>query len=238
MMRATTYDKRKGELEDYFDRTAVEAWARLTSDAPVSGIRATVRAGRERMRAMLLSWLPADLNGFRLLDAGCGTGMLAIEAARRGADVVAVDISPTLIRLAIERTPCDLGRGSISFRVGDMLDPALGRFDGLVAMDSLIHYDTYDIARALAALAPRIGGAMAITIAPKTPLLSAMHMAGRLFPRANRAPAIVPVSVAGLGNAMLTLPELAHRAIRRHDRVSTGFYISEAIEITRRERHA
>jgi light-independent protochlorophyllide reductase subunit L len=32
-------------------------------DAPVSRIRATVRAGRDRMRATLLDWLPADLRG-------------------------------------------------------------------------------------------------------------------------------------------------------------------------------
>ncbi len=31
--------------------------------------------------------------------------------------------------------------GTIDFRVGDMLDPALGRFDHVVAMDSLIHYN-------------------------------------------------------------------------------------------------
>ena len=49
------------------------------------------------MRDTLLSWLPADMRGQRLLDAGCGTGVLAIEAARRGADVVAVDLSPKLV---------------------------------------------------------------------------------------------------------------------------------------------
>ncbi|MFC6050870.1 magnesium protoporphyrin IX methyltransferase, partial [Methylobacterium hispanicum] len=38
----TTYDARRGELTTYFDRTAADAWARLTSDAPVSRIRATV----------------------------------------------------------------------------------------------------------------------------------------------------------------------------------------------------
>eukprot|EP01036_Dinobryon_divergens_P040068 gene40068-52917_t len=46
-----------GELQTYFDRTAVDAWARLTTDAPVSGIRATVRAGRDAMRNKLLAWL-------------------------------------------------------------------------------------------------------------------------------------------------------------------------------------
>ncbi|EHP90533.1 Mg-protoporphyrin IX methyl transferase, partial [Methylorubrum extorquens DSM 13060] len=77
---STPYLTRRSQLETYFDRTAVEAWSRLTSDAPVSKIRATVRAGRDTMRANLLGWLPADLTGLRLLDAGCGTGALAVEA--------------------------------------------------------------------------------------------------------------------------------------------------------------
>ena len=82
---------------EYFDRTAVDAWNRLTSDAPVNRIRATVRAGRNEMRATLLDWLPRDLRGARLLDAGCGTGVMAVEAARRGAHVVAIDLSPSLV---------------------------------------------------------------------------------------------------------------------------------------------
>ena len=68
-------------VETYFDRTATEVWARLTSDAPVSRVRETVRAGRETMRAKLLATLPADLTGARVLDAGCGTGAMAAELA-------------------------------------------------------------------------------------------------------------------------------------------------------------
>src|SRR5262245_3358486 len=121
---STPYIERRGQIETYFDRTAVEAWARLTSNAPVGRIRATVRAGRDQMRATLLSWLPANLRGKRVLDAGYGTGALAVEAARRGAHVVAIDLSATLVGLARSRMPHDLA-GAVEFRSGDMLDPGL-----------------------------------------------------------------------------------------------------------------
>ena len=83
-LNSASYTDRRGQIEDYFDRTAVKAWEQLTSDAPVGRIRTTVRAGRDKMRATLLSWMPEDLHGRRVLDAGCGTGALAVEAARRG----------------------------------------------------------------------------------------------------------------------------------------------------------
>src|SRR5215470_76005 len=154
-MQSLSYLERRGQLETYFDRTAADAWSKLTSEAPVSRIRATVRAGRDGMRRTLLDWLPGDLRGVRVLDAGCGTGALAAEAARRGACVVAIDLSPTLIGLARQRVACRHGDGSIEFLSGDMLDPGLGRFDHVVAMDSLIHYGLRDKLHALTSLAER-----------------------------------------------------------------------------------
>jgi magnesium-protoporphyrin O-methyltransferase len=102
-MTSIHYEKKRSELLNYFDRTAADAWAKLTSDVPVSGIRATVRAGRDQMRQILLDRLPSDLKGRRVLDAGCGTGALANELAKRGAHVIAIDLSPTLIELAKEK---------------------------------------------------------------------------------------------------------------------------------------
>lgn len=233
-MDTASYIAQRSRLETYFDRTAVEAWSRLTSDAPVSRIRATVRAGRDRMRGTLLSWLPETLQGRRLLDAGCGTGALAIEAARRGADVLAVDVAPTLIRLAQDRTPHDLAPGSVEFRAGDMLDPALGRFDHAVAMDSLIHYRPEDCVEALAALAARTRRSILFTFAPRTPLLAAMHTVGRLFPRGERAPSIQPVAQTTLARLIDAHPRLQAWRQHRTLRIVNGFYTSQALELRAR----
>jgi len=216
----TGYAATRDRVEHYFDRTATAVWERLTSDAPVSGIRATVRAGRDRMRAAMLAELPADLAGARVLDAGCGTGTMAVELARRGAEVVAVDISPSLIAIARDRAPASL---PIRWEAGDMLDPRLGRFDHILAMDSMIYYAVPDIARLLCEAAPRLGGRFVFTLAPRTPALMVMWQVGRLFPRADRSPAMVPHRATDIRRALGTEGRLTEGA-----RVTSGFYISQA----------
>ncbi len=225
------WDRYRGRLETYFDRTAFDAWKTLTTDAPVSGIRATVRAGRTAMREMLLGWLPGDMTGLHLLDAGCGTGALAVEAALRGAHVTAIDISGQLVGIARERAPADLEGGQIDWCVGDMLDPRLGAFDHVIAMDSLIHYPQADIVATIAALAARTRRSIAFTFAPRTPALTVMHTVGKLLPRADRAPAIIPVAAASLSTAFVAaLPGWGQP---RCERISGGFYKSQALELVR-----
>jgi magnesium-protoporphyrin O-methyltransferase len=234
-MNTTAYEQRRSQIEHYFDRTAADAWARLTSNEPVGRIRATVRAGRDTMRNTLLSWLPQDMRGLRLLDAGCGTGALALQAALRGAEVVAIDLSPTLVKLAAERMAAEHPSlpGSVSFLSGDMLSADLGHFDHVVCMDSLIHYDCEQIVQALASLAPRVRRSMAFTFAPRTPLLALMHSAGRLFPRSDRSPSLSPVAYADLQSQLQQHPGLQGWQEARMQRVASGFYTSQAWEWSR-----
>ena len=220
------YLERRAWIGEYFDRTAAAAWKTLTSDAPVSRIRATVRAGRDTMRHTLLAAMPASLNGARILDAGCGTGVLAMDLARRGARVVAIDLSPTLVDHA--RVRAESEGLSIDFRSGDMLDPALGSFDYLIAMDSLIHYDLREILGALASIAPRIGTRMAITVAPRTPVLAALHAVGKLFPQKDRAPRIMPVSESKFRAGLSDSATLRGWSVSGTTRVERGFYRSQA----------
>jgi magnesium-protoporphyrin O-methyltransferase len=231
-MEHSSYLERREQIEHYFDRTAAKAWEVLTSNAPVGRIRRTVREGRDQMRATLLSWLPEDMRGMRLLDAGCGTGALATEAMRRGAHVVAIDLSPTLVQLARERSVNEFQNspGSIEFLAGDMLAPDMGHFDYVVAMDSLIHYDTEDIVKAVHGLTQRTRQAVIFTFAPRTPMLAAMHRIGRLFPRSDRSPSLEPVLQSDLLQGLSAIPELGDWQANRTQRISRGFYKSQAWE--------
>ena len=231
-MTHITYEQRRGQIENYFDRTAAAAWATLTSDAPVGRIRATVRAGRDQMRSTLVSWLGQDLKGKRILDAGCGTGALAVEAARLGAEVVAIDLSPTLVDLARARIPSDVAH-LVEFRSGDMLDKGLGDFDHVVAMDSIIHYRTDDAVNALAQLADRTRQSIVFTFAPRTPLLSIMISVGRLLPRSDRAPWLQPMAEAHIAQLMKAHASLDKWQCARAHKVSSGFYKSKAMEWVR-----
>jgi magnesium-protoporphyrin O-methyltransferase len=229
-MSAISYLNRRSKLQDYFDRTANDAWAKLTSDAPVSGIRATVRAGRDQMRSNLIARLPESLTGKRILDAGCGTGALALELAKKGASVLAIDLSPNLIELAKERIAPD-DRQNIDFRSGDMLDDSLGEFDYVVGMDSMIHYCATDMLVVLEKLAPRVANKIVFTFAPSTLPLEVMIRVGRLFPRKDRAPFIEPISQTKLSKLIDESPWFVDWKIPHTQLVSSGFYKSQLMEL-------
>ncbi|MGY6710474.1 MAG: magnesium protoporphyrin IX methyltransferase [Rhizobiaceae bacterium] len=233
-MSDTAYIRRRGEIRTYFDRTAVEGWKRLAGNGPLSAIRETVRRGRADMRSALLSVLPDDLAGWRVLDAGCGAGAMSVELARRGADVVGIDVAPSIVDFARQSLPADIGPGSILFAAGDMLSADLGRFDAVVAMDSLIHYEPETALAALEKLAARTERQIVFTFAPWSPALGLMHRVGKFFPRGDKSPAIVPVRPDRIATGLAG--RLGGNGWRPGEtlRVSSGFYTSQMMEVTRR----
>ena len=224
-----SYLQKKKSLETYFDKTAFLAWDRLTSELPVSWVRERVRAGRSETLNSLLSLLPNKLDGYRVLDAGCGTGQLTFELANRGANVIGVDISEKLIRLATDRCPKRLA-SKVSFYQGDMLDAQFGSFDFIILMDSLIHYQENDMLKALNQLSIRAERKICFTIVPKTFLLSAKLLLGQIFPKGDKSPAVVPVNQKKLIKSAFEFSNLFSGTFQKVKSVRTGFYAADVLE--------
>lgn len=81
-------------------------------------------------------------DGMRVLDAGCGNGLTAIELAKRyNIDIVGIDSSPKMIEAAGERLAgLTLGAG-VEFRPADVCDlpDDLGMFDLIYTERTLIN---------------------------------------------------------------------------------------------------
>lgn len=127
-------------------------WDRLEAERPATYFEENIALGRRREAAVLRRWLgdalhgltadaepPAggDLTGLRVLDAGCGRGRFALELARAGARVTAVDqvfrFSPQVLR---DRHRLHLGDSSTPTTDTDTgLDLTLADFRDLLLAD-------------------------------------------------------------------------------------------------------
>jgi SAM-dependent methyltransferase len=80
--------------------------------------------------ALVRSYAPRTV-----LDAGCGTGRVAVELARRGVDVVGVDSDPDMIDIARDKAP------DLRWLVADLADLNLtDRFDVVLLAGNVVPY--------------------------------------------------------------------------------------------------
>jgi len=91
-------------------------------------------------------------------------------------------------------------------------------------MDSMIYYNADDVAGLLTRAAPRLAGRFVFTLAPRTPVLMAMFRMGKLFPRADRSPVMIPHRAADIVAALHGRGTLTEAG-----RINSGFYISQAL---------
>ena len=112
-------------------------WVRLTQAQQVIRLDPGMAfgTGTHPTTRMCLRWLaqqPAGKDWGRVLDYGCGSGILAIGAAKFGAtEIDAVDIDPA----AVESTQINAANNHVSLRTGlpDFVDPAQGAYRVVIA---------------------------------------------------------------------------------------------------------
>ena len=124
-----------GNVEKWFDSTA-DYWEQLyrTSNLPADKVLV------ER-RDLAVNFASKYLKpGQRILDAGCGAGVIALELAQRGFQVHGIDIAEKMIQLCNKNfEEAKVKKDQYKFTVGSLMDTQLpdGTFDGILALGVL-----------------------------------------------------------------------------------------------------
>ena len=119
------------------------------------------------------------LRGARVLDVGCGGGLLSEALAKEGAEVTAIDLAPELVKVARLH---GLESGvQVDYRVQsveDLADEQPGAFDAVTCMEMLEHVpDPASILRACATLL-KPGGRLFVSTLNRTPAAFALAIVG------------------------------------------------------------
>jgi len=144
------------------------------------------RFARQRV-ANVMSLLPGDLSGLRVLDLGCGMGTFTVETAKRGARAIGVDLAPAALPHAARIAAAgggDARGGSIAFVRADAakLPFRTHATDLVIAADFTEHLDDETLARVLgeAARVLRPEGRLIVYTPSPSHILERLRVAGIL----------------------------------------------------------
>lgn len=126
---------------------------RVSTACPLPGLdpRAYARwrgsplgATTEELERGLILELLGDVSGRRVLEIGCGDGSLAVELARRGARVTAIDASEAMIDAAQHRAATSATAIDFRVAIADNLPFQSTQFDLVVAVTILCFVENAD----------------------------------------------------------------------------------------------
>lgn len=102
--------------------------------------------------------LLGDVRGKTVLDIGCGTGQNTVVLVRRGAHVIAMDISPELVALA-ERRLRIAGRDEVALKVGSAYDTGIPSqsVDVIFCIYLIHHLDIVEVRKEMRRILARDG---------------------------------------------------------------------------------
>lgn len=120
-----------------------------------------------------------QLRGARVLDVGCGAGLLSEALAREGAEVTAIDLAPDLIKVAkLHRLESGV---EVDYRltpVETLAEEAPGSFDAITCMEMLEHVPDPGAIIAACATLLKPGGRLFLSTLNRTPAAFALAIVG------------------------------------------------------------
>ncbi|XUP35591.1 bifunctional 2-polyprenyl-6-hydroxyphenol methylase/3-demethylubiquinol 3-O-methyltransferase UbiG (plasmid) [Xanthomonas axonopodis pv. vasculorum] len=211
-MNSNTHAKSSNFHQSELDKFAALANRWWDADGPQKPLHALNPVRQEYVSVRL------ELAGARVLDVGCGGGLLSESMARLGAQVTAIDLAPELVKVARLH---GLESGvQVDYRVQSVEDLAAeqpGSFDAVTCMEMLEHVpDPTAIIRACASLL-KPGGKLFLSTLNRTPAAFALAVVGaeyiaRLLPKGTHhyKDFIKPAELAAwLRNAGLQLEDVS-----------------------------
>ena len=171
------------------------------------------------------------LHGAAVLDVGCGAGLLSEALAKEGAEVVAIDLAPELIKVArLHRLESGVEADYRLQSVESLAAEAPGSFDAITCMEMLEHVpDPSAIIGACATLL-KPGGRLFLSTLNRTPAAFALAIVGaeyiaRLLPKGTHhyqdfiKPAELAAWLRGAGLQLEDVSGLAYEPWRNGARI-------------------
>jgi magnesium-protoporphyrin O-methyltransferase len=216
-----TDSETKHSIQSYFNGAGFESLRVAYSDEACDGFRAAIRSGHSLVVETVVSWLSSaqGIGTQSVLDAGCGTGALAVPLAVAGARVDAIDFSAQMIEAAEERARrAQASAGRLKFAVGD-LSAVSASYDTVVCIDVFARYSTEKSIAILKHLASLARSRLIFTFTPKKAMDPVWLAIGGLVAKRRQAPPLYTHSNEAIAGALRTLGWTIHR----EEQISAGW---------------
>jgi magnesium-protoporphyrin O-methyltransferase len=218
-------------VHKYFETSGFSRWTAIYGSGDIPPIWKVIRDGHQRAIDAVLSFIEND-STHTALDAGCGTGNLAIELANRGYEVDAFDVSAPMIHFA---KYINIGRTKgiqPTFMVGDIAALAGEKrtYDLVCCLDVLFHYPYAEVSTMLTQLANLSSHKVVGSFALRTPFNDFWMKVGQRFHAKNRMTKLFMFSYH-------EVEQILYRAgykMMRTKRIKFFFYDSFVFEAVRR----
>jgi magnesium-protoporphyrin O-methyltransferase len=217
-------------VHKYFETSGFSRWSAIYGSGDIPPIWKVIRDGHQRSVDKVIEWVTAE-RLHTVLDAGCGTGTLAMGLADHGFEVDAFDVSAPMIHFAKYINGGRVKGLAPQFMVGDIaaLAGQEKTYDLVCCLDVLFHYPYEEVSDMLRRLTSLSSRKLVASFALRTAANDFWMKVGQRFHTKNR---MTKLFMFSYDEVEQILYRAGFRITRKH-RVKFFFYDSFVFEAVR-----